>query len=149
LKAAPLLHTAPFILLNVDILTNADLDAMARFHLQNQSLATLATSNRTTSRYLLFDDENRLCGWRNTNTGEEKGSPLPGGKTKHPKAFSGLHIIDPAIFYLIQRRGKFSMIDVYLDLMYTQNILSFDDSGSRFVDVGKPESIAVAESIFE
>jgi MurNAc alpha-1-phosphate uridylyltransferase len=49
---------------------------------------------------------------------------------------------------LIEREGKFSMVDVYLDLAKTHTIKSFDHSGSRFIDVGKPDSVAQAELLF-
>lgn len=169
LKAAPFLRgNAPFVLMNVDILTDLDLGLMMKDHFEHKPLATLATSSRQTSRYLLFDEQNKLCGWRNVNTGEERpGKPAPpdplkgelptqppdplkGEPPTHtiPKAFSGIHVIDPVIFSLVQRQGKFSMIDVYLDLMQERTIRSFDHSGVKFIDVGKPESIAAAELLF-
>ena len=150
LKAAPYLEESTFVLMNVDILTDLDVNQLINFHLQSDALVTLATSQRKTSRYLLFNDQNNLVGWRNTKTGEEKptikqeGSYIPSIE----KAFSGIHVIDPSIFTLIKRTGKFSMIDVYLDLMTKQSIKSFDHTGCRFIDVGKPESIQQAEEMF-
>ena len=64
------------------------------------------------------------------------------------KAFSGIHIISPEIFSLIKMKGKFSMVDVYLELAETHTITAFDHSTSKFIDVGKPESIVKAEEIF-
>lgn len=148
LNAASFLQNAnPILLMNVDILSDLNLEAMIGYHQEKKPLATLATTNRQTSRYFLFDEGNNLCGWRNTTTGEEKAAqPLKGGETQ--KAFSGIHIIESKIFSLIKQCGKFSMVDVYLDLMKTQTIKSFDHSDTRFIDVGKPESIAKAEIIF-
>ena len=79
-------------------------------------------------------------------TGEEKISRTE--INLHQKAFSGIHIIHKKLISLIRRNGKFSMVDVYLDLARTEKILSFDHSGSKFIDVGKPESVAVAEAMF-
>lgn len=147
-KAAPLFAGFnPIVMMNVDILTDSNLGAMLHYHEEKKPLATLATSKRNTSRYLLFDEGNNLGGWKNISTGEEKLSTSYNGKLV-PCAFSGMHIIDPTIFNLINRTGKFSIIDVYLDLMSTNTIKSFDFSDSRFVDVGKPESIALAEAMF-
>ena len=148
LKAASYLHdTEPVILMNVDVLTDLNMDAMIGYHQEKKPLATLATSTRETQRYFLFNSGNNLCGWRNIKTGEERFSePLNGSESQ--KAFSGIHIIEPAIFDLIKQTGKFSMVDVYLDLMREHTIKSFDHSGSRFIDVGKPESIAKADLIF-
>jgi hypothetical protein len=44
--------------------------------------------------------------------------------------------------------GKFSLIDVYLSLAAEHLIFGYDHTGSRLVDVGKPDSIAIAESFF-
>ena len=148
LKAAPLLEGSnPIVMMNVDILTDSDLGAMIHYHQDKKPLATLATSKRNTSRYLLFDEGNNLAGWKNIASGEEKLSAAFSGKLI-PRAFSGIHIIEPAIFKFIQRTGKFSIIDVYLDLMSTQTIKSFEFTESRFIDVGKPDSIAKAELMF-
>ncbi|WP_207492022.1 nucleotidyltransferase family protein [Aridibaculum aurantiacum] len=143
----------PFVVLNVDILTDLNLASMMNYHLEKKPLATLATSTRATSRYLLFDEGNNLCGWYNTKTGEElAGSEANLGLHNKPgvqaKAFSGVHIIEPSIFKLTNRSGKFSIIDLYMDLMGSNTIKSFDDSDSRFIDVGKPENVEKAEAMF-
>ena len=66
----------------------------------------------------------------------------------HQKAFSGIHVISSRIFSLMNQEGKFSMIDVYLEAAKSEIIRSFDHSNSKFIDVGKPESIIKAEAIF-
>jgi MurNAc alpha-1-phosphate uridylyltransferase len=148
LKAAPLLEDEnPIVIMNVDILTDLNLHAMINYHQEKKPLATLATSDRNTSRYFLFDEGNNLCGWRNTKTGEEKvARPLKG--TESEKAFSGIHIIECRLFSLIRQTGKFSIVDAYLDLMEDHTIKSFDHSENRFIDVGKPESIEKAQVMF-
>ncbi|HEX8358434.1 MAG TPA: sugar phosphate nucleotidyltransferase [Segetibacter sp.] len=149
LNAAPLLHNASLIvLLNVDILTDLNLTAIIGYHQEKKPLATLATTTRDTSRYFLFDEGNNLCGWRNVSTGEEKLSDAQQNEPKTPKAFSGVHVIEPRIFDLIPQQGKFSMVDVYLSLMQQHTIKAFDHSETKFVDVGKPESLATAEIMF-
>lgn len=143
-----LIGPEPFVLMNVDILTDLDLKWMLDYHKQHSPLATLATTTRETSRYFLFDEYNNLVGWRNVKTGEEKGNPQLLKATIRQRAFSGIHVIGPTIFSLIKRQGKFSMVDVYLDLMQQTTIKSFDHSNSKFIDVGKPESIGQAERMF-
>lgn len=149
-KAEPFLQGAPFVLMNVDILTDLELNNLCDHHFKNGALATLATSQRKTSRYLLFNGQNNLAGWRNTKTGEEKPAFTKDSSSPElvEKAFSGIQVIDPTIFSLITRTGKFSMIDVYLDLMQKHTIKSFDHTGCKFIDVGKPESIQQAEQLF-
>ncbi|MEO6838445.1 MAG: sugar phosphate nucleotidyltransferase [Ginsengibacter sp.] len=136
----------PFVVINVDILTDMNLKEMIQQHKKNNPLATLAVTTRHTSRYFLFDELDHLCGWKNEKTGERKIS-REGGKYIQ-KAFSGIHIISPKIFSLIKRKGKFSMVDIYLELSETNKIEFFDHSNSRFVDVGKHESILKAEKLF-
>ncbi len=136
----------PFVLMNVDILTDMDIRKMTDQHTQAKPLATIATTSRETSRYFLFDDKGILCGWRNTKTGEEKINRV--SNVYNQKAFSGIHIISPHIFSLMKQEGKFSMVDVYLNLAKTHIIKSFDHSDTKFIDVGKPESIIAAEQLF-
>jgi MurNAc alpha-1-phosphate uridylyltransferase len=145
-KAASYLHDDSFVVINVDILTDLNLGEMIHYHQQLMPLATLAVANRATSRYFLFDQFHNLCGWRNNKTGEEKISRA--SIDNIPKGFSGIHIIDPKIFSLIRQEGKFSMVDVYLELAKTEIIKGFDHTGSKFIDVGKPESVAIAEAMF-
>jgi hypothetical protein len=53
-----------------------------------------------TSRYLLFDETNRLCGWRNTKTGEEK-IAVPRNKFVE-KAYSCVVVFEYDIFRLME-----------------------------------------------
>jgi MurNAc alpha-1-phosphate uridylyltransferase len=149
-KAQPFLDSAPFVLMNVDILTDLDLSMLMRDHFLHRPLATLAVTTRTTSRYFLFNEQQELCGWRNVKTGQERIARAadPAAAVLIPKAFSGIHVIDPAIFPLIRAEGKFSMVDLYLDLAKTQTISGFDHSDSLLIDVGKPESAEKAAQLF-
>ena len=145
-KAEPLFTADNIVVINVDILTDLDLGKLIAFHQQQAPLSTIAITNRTTSRYFLFDEDNTLCGWRNTKTGEEK---IARSATAYiPKAFSGIHVISKKLLSLIQRTGKFSIVDTYLELAANGIIKGYDHSGSRFIDVGKPDSVAEAELLF-
>ncbi len=155
MKAKELLNNGkPFFSLNVDILTNLDLNKLMTFHQQHKPLVTFGVTSRKSSRVLLFDNDNRLCGWKNLQTGEEKGPHLTsckrGGKEPelHEMAYSCVVVYEPEIFSLIKQEGKFSIMDSYLDLAAGQVILGYDHSGDNLVDVGKPESVAVAEKLF-
>ena len=139
-----------FLLINADILTNLDLDVLIAQHTSSGALATLAVSIRNSSRYFLFDAAGKLCGWKNQDTGEYKPGHLNDSNTEHlqTKAFSGIQVIDTRLLSLMQREGKFSMVDVYLDLCDTQNILAYDHTGAILLDVGKPESLELAATLF-
>jgi N-acetyl-alpha-D-muramate 1-phosphate uridylyltransferase len=146
-KAQSLLQNSKnFVLMNVDMLTDLDLHRMIQQHETQDSLATLAITNRTSSRVFLFNRANELCGWRNKTNGEEKiMNPI---NELQEFAFSGFHIIKSDIFKHITQRGKFGMVDVYLSLCASQKMMGFDHSGGKLLDVGKPESIAIAENMF-
>lgn len=145
-QAAPLLAGQRTLLLNVDILTDLDLGRLIRFHEAEQPLATLAVTGRSSSRQFLFNDTMTLCGWRNNQTGQERISRQE--SALQPKAFSGIHLIEPGLPDLIEETGKFGIVDLYLRLATRETIKGFDHSGSRFIDVGKPEAVATAESLF-
>jgi MurNAc alpha-1-phosphate uridylyltransferase len=135
-----------FITCNVDILTDLDINKLLAFHDLHKPLLSFAVTDRKTSRYLLFDDNNRLCGWRNTKTGEEKIAIKKNNLVQ--KAYSCVVIFEYEIFKLIPFTGKFSLIDLYLNLAADHLIMGYDHTGDRLVDVGKPESVNIAESIF-
>ena len=145
-----------FITCNVDILTDLDISKLLAFHKENKALISFGVTNRKTSRYLLVDENNRLCGWRNTKTGDEKVSipPSPEGEgsgVRLEKAYSCVAVFEYDIFKVMDEnnfKGKFSLIDVYLKLAADHLIMGFDHSGDRLVDVGKPENVAIAESAF-
>jgi N-acetyl-alpha-D-muramate 1-phosphate uridylyltransferase len=134
----------PFALMNADILTTLNLTAMLQEHNQNvDAISTIAVTKRESSRYLMFNKK-RLCGWMNEKTQEQKGNL--GDKL----AFSGIHIISPKVFELIEENGKFSMVDLYVRLATSgKNIYAYEHSNDAIIDVGKPEAIAVAESLFK
>ncbi|MBX9734401.1 MAG: nucleotidyltransferase family protein, partial [Chitinophagaceae bacterium] len=139
-----------FVVMNADILTDMSLRNMIAAHEKNKPLATLAVSDRQSSRCLLFDENNKMVGWRNKNTGEQKGFFTTNNlETVKEKAFSGIHIISNTIFNKNTLDGKFSMIDLYLDLCDANLIQCFDHTGSTLIDVGKPESIEAAEKLFQ
>jgi N-acetyl-alpha-D-muramate 1-phosphate uridylyltransferase len=157
LKAKDLFNPGErFITCNVDILTDLDISKLLLFHEKNKALISFGVTNRKTSRYLLFDENTRLCGWRNTRTGEEKISipPSPSGEglgVRFEKAYSCVVVFEYDIFRLLEENnfsGKFSLIDVYLKLAANHLIMGYDHSGDLLVDVGKPESVTIAETIF-
>lgn len=144
LKAAPFFEAEQnFVVMNVDILTNFNLGRLIDFHQQHAPKASLAVMQRKSSRYLLFNENQELVGWKNEQAGELKGSE---GKAF---AFSGIQIISTEWLQTISRKGKFSLIDVYLDAaLRQQKIIGFDHTGDVFTDIGKPESLAAAASLF-
>ena len=138
----------PFITCNVDILTDLDINKLREFHKASDALISFGVTTRKSSRYLLFDETNRLCGWRNTNTGEERG-PYADNSRFIEKAYSCVVVFEHHVLDLIPFTGKFSLIDLYLALAADHRIMGYDHTGDRLVDVGKPESVPTAEKLFQ
>lgn len=138
------LKDAPFIIYNVDVLTEIDIIEMMAFFKKSDSLATLAVSERKSSRYLLFDNTHTLCGWKNVTTGEIKSVNSENGIPK-AFAFSGIHIVSPEIFQYKPSKKVFSIIHWYLELAKNHRFSGFNHSGTFWLDVGKVSALAEAE----
>ena len=134
-----------FLIMNADILTDLNIHELVKFHETHLPLATLAVSDRNSSRKLFFNSEMVLKGWMNKNSGETKMAEF--NSDFKELAFSGIHCINSSIFDKIKRRGKFSIMEEYLDLMFENNILGFQHE-ARLIDVGRPESVIEAEKYF-
>ena len=135
-----------FLIMNADILTDLNVSEFVKYHQEKKDFATLAVSDRKSSRKLLFNSEMVLRGWLNVETGEQRLAEF--NKGFKALAFSGIHCINPEIFNKIKRTGKFSIMEEYLDLMHTEQIQGFEHHGI-LIDVGRPESVLEAEKIFK
>lgn len=135
-----------FLIMNADILTDLDLNAFVKYHQEKKDFATLAVSDRVSSRKLLFNEDLILRGWLNVQTGEQRLAEF--NKGFKPLAFSGIHCINPKIFEKIKRTGNFSIMEEYLDLMHTEEIHGFQHD-AQLIDVGRPESVIEAEKFFK
>lgn len=181
----------PFLVHNVDILSNLDLDDFYDYHLSNSisidtPLATILVSDRKTTRYFLFDSANNLVGWMNLATGQVKSpfeylrreadievaDPTQGASVtnvdtqdnsksfdyeaflqKHnlrKYAFAGVHILSPYSLTLMESYPeRFSIVDFYLDMADKYNIKGYVAKELKFVDVGKIDSIKLAEDFIK
>ena len=138
----------PFLVHNVDVLSTIDFSQMLQFHSDHNALATLAVQDRPTSRYLLFDENDELCGRRAGLAGEAelvRPASEPVGL-----AFSGIHILSPGIFSLLNEDGVFSIIPAYLRLAAQhQPLFAFRADRFYWRDLGRPEHITEAERDFK
>jgi NDP-sugar pyrophosphorylase family protein len=133
----------PFLLHNVDVLSNIDFAQMLEVHRKQRALATLAVQDRPGSRRLLFNDRLQLCGRQVQGASDEIVQTFPGMK---PLAFAGIHVISPAIFEHMTEEGVFSIIATYLRLAGEgAPIVGFRADDNYWRDLGKPESIRQAE----
>ncbi len=147
--ARALLSGGRFLIHNVDILSNADLQA---FYAQGEGrAATLMVSERQTQRYLLFDKDMRLVGWINQATGQIK-SPYPTLEVEKCRrlAFSGIHQMDPVLFSEMEGwPSRFSIIDFYLSVCDKYPIYGHIQPGLELLDVGKQYTLAEAEKFIQ
>ena len=148
-KAEPFFRgNEPFLIHNVDILSDTDLKALYEYHRQSGNDATLLASRRKTIRYLLFDDEKRLCGWINKDTLQTKPEGFAYNPEHHREyAFSGIHVISPSLFHYMDERwtGKFSIMDFYLQTCREARIGGRLPNTLRLIDIGKPKTLTQAE----
>lgn len=149
-KAQSLFHTDnPILIHNVDIISNANLNQLIIAHKEHD--VTLLVSNRTTNRYLLFNEDMRLVGWTNITTGEVR-SPYPNlDLTKcHKLAFSGIHVFSPQLFPMMEDYPeKFPIMDFYLNHCHKIKIYGVIQPNLQLLDVGKCDTLIAAEKFIE
>ena len=148
-----LITSSPILICNVDILSNIDIPTLLQAYNPNE-MGVVVVSPRDTQRYLLFNEENRLCGWTNIATGEVRG---PISNTQYPisntqkLAFSGMQVLNPRIFdcmdEVVKQKGeKFSLIDLYLSIAEKEILRAYIPENYRMMDVGKINQLSEAES---
>ena len=133
----------PFLLHNVDVVSAIDFRRMVQFHKEQQALATLAVQDRETTRYLLFDKQLQLCGWRSGR--DQKAEPVPSSPPVEALAFTGIHVISPRLLTMMTEEGAFSIITSYLRVAARgETIVAFRADEYYWGDLGKPENVAQA-----
>lgn len=143
----------PFLVHNADILSDLDLTAFYHHHLQSNADATLLTNHRETSRYLVMNKENRLCGWTNITSGEVLPTGLPYPDNDYQlQAFGCVHVLSPSIFHYMESEhwtGKFSIIPFYIDICREIHIQGYPVDSKNWFDIGKPETLEKAEAYYK
>lgn len=138
---------------NVDILSNIDIPTLLQSYNPDE-MGIVVVSERDTQRYLLFNEENRLCGWTNIATGEIKGeaAKMQANENRMKKlAFSGMQVLNPRIFDVMdkvvaEKGEKFSLIDLYLSIAEKEILRAFIPNNYRMMDVGKIAQLSEAEA---
>ena len=139
---------SPFLLHNVDIVSDVDLVAMREDARENGALATLAVNRRDITRYLLFDEEG-LCGYGNAERETEHRAREVVGKSER-LGFCGIHAISPSIFSKITEENVFSIIPLYMRLVAEgEKILPHFIDGATWIDIGTHERLVEADEIFD
>jgi NDP-sugar pyrophosphorylase family protein len=146
-KARDFFGKSPFLLYNVDIVSDLDLSVLYRLHLEKKGLATLAVRHRPGKRFLLVDNEGQLRGWRDKSTGEQILAGVD-GEGLSEIAFSSMHIVEPEIFNYMSE-GIYSLVTLYLNLAAEHNIYTLKHDEGYWIDVGTPESLEYVRNLLE
>lgn len=136
----------PFLVYNVDILSNISLKKLIDFHINSNCIATLAVQDRESSRKFLFDENHILGGWTNEKTGEKIISRHSPTKLR-AMSFSGIQIIDPNIFKYFPEKNVFSLVEFYLTVAKDEKIISYVHNDDEWIDVGKIKNLSDAENL--
>jgi NDP-sugar pyrophosphorylase family protein len=138
----------PFLVHNVDVLTDLDLNRLVEAHRSSKVLATLAVRKRETTRYFLFDEEDRLCGWQSLESNETRMARTANG-TPTPLGFMGIQVLSPKIFEKLTAVPPFSLVEAYLQLASAaESIAAFRADDSRWIDLGRKEHLEQASTLF-
>lgn len=130
----------PFLVHNVDVLSDIDLRVLAAEHLRTGALATLAALPRPTARPLFFDTANRLVGRRSPTTGDTF-VRAPQGEAV-ALGFCGIQMVSPSIFRKMTESGVFPIVPCYLRLAGEgESINCFRADGAKWRDCGRPEDL--------
>jgi len=137
-KARWFFDDRPFLLYNVDIITDIDLNEIYSYHIEKGGIATLAVRAYPDTRVFLTDKEGIIRGWRNKSTGEEILTGNYGSLDE--KAFSGIHVVEPEVFSYM-KEGFYSMTSFYLNIAKNKNIFAYDYNPEYFFDIGSPQEL--------
>ncbi|MCE5347387.1 MAG: NTP transferase domain-containing protein [Bacteroidales bacterium] len=138
-KARDFFDNRPFLLYNVDIISDFNLSTLYKIHLEKKGLATLAVRHRPGKRFYLINKNGLIRGWRNISTGEQI---LAGTKEEDLSevAFSSMHIAEPEIFNYMSE-GVFTFTDLYLRLAADHNIFTVQHDEGYWFDIGTPQNL--------
>lgn len=133
----------PFLIHNIDVLSDFDLKKAYQKHLQSKALVSLLVQKRKTSRYLIFNEKNNLIGWKNSQTNQEK--IIKNSQEKRLFGFTGIQVVDPKVFSLMPNKESFSIIEFYLNIALNNNVKAIDCSNKFWLDVGKKSTLERAK----
>ena len=143
--AKKLFDNSPILVHNVDIISNLNLKEFYQYHISDDSVASLVVSNRKSNRYLLFNNDNILCGWQDVNKDEKI---IVRAESKlNQLAFNGIHILNPHLINSFPNEEVFSVIKAYLKIAGTEDIHAYVSNDIRWIDVGMVDSLQKASNL--
>lgn len=139
--------TDPFLVHNVDILSNADLEGLYNAHVESGADVTLLVSDRVSSRKLVFNRDLSLKGWMNVKTQETRPADVSVSPDDVVLAFSGIYVVSPKAFDLMRSAGfkdAFPIMDFFLSPDSGAVIRGYVQDNLEILDIGKPETLRKA-----
>lgn len=140
-RAQWFLKDGPFLVYNVDIMSDIDLRMLFDHHIESGALATMAVKQRVTSRSLLMNRQGYLKGWRDNRSGETILAGVPEDELL-PIAFSAIHVMNPEVFNLFPEEEAFSLMPFYLKVAASHPVKLFRHDRDYWEDMGKLESFS-------
>ena len=137
----------PVLIHNVDIISDLDLKDFYQYHISDDAIASLCVSKRTSNRYLLFNNENVLCGWQDVK--KEEKIIVRNEPDLEQFAFNGIQVLSPEIINLFPDENVFSVIKAYLKIAENDDINAFIANDINWIDVGKTDSLMKAEELIK
>lgn len=138
---------SPILIHNVDIISNLNLKEFYQYHISDDSIASLCVSKRVSSRYLLFNSCNILCGWQDVK--KDENIIIKNDPNLQQLAFNGIHILNPESIKLFPDEKVFSIIKAYLKIAESEDIHAYISNDIKWVDVGKLDSLQKAELLYK
>jgi NDP-sugar pyrophosphorylase family protein len=148
IKAMPLfIKDKPILIRNADIITSYNLKKLVTTHTKQGCDASLLVMKRKSSRYLIFDDNMILCGWKNVSTGET--ISIRDCDNESDFGFCGIQILNYNFIKNLGEQRKFSIIKGYLNTGADTDIsgIVLPKQHSWF-DVGSAEKLKEAEHFY-
>lgn len=142
--------SGPFLVHNVDILSDADLRSLYEEHKKSGRDVTLLVSDRKSDRKLVFDSNMKLKGWRNLKTGEVRPANLEMQDTDVMLSFSGIYVMSPSVFAKMKAHGfvgRFPIMDFFLAGFDDVQIAGVCQNGIQIIDIGKPDTLVAADQL--
>lgn len=143
-------NNAPFLVHNVDILSNADLRGLYEVHVTSGRDVTLLVSERNSSRKLAFNSDGLLCGWMNTDSGETRPDSFSMKEGMSVFAFSGIYVMSPVVFETMRKLGfedSFPIMDFFLRSIGSLKIGYLLQCDLQLIDIGKPDTLCRAQEL--
>lgn len=144
------MDSRPFLVHNVDILSNADLKGLYQIHVDSGNDITLLVSDRNSERRLVFDREMNLKGWRNIKSGEIRPADLPLSRSDKDYAFSGIYVMSTDVFKMLEdfgNEGKFPIMNFFLANIRQLKIAGVVQDDLDLIDIGKPDTLCRANML--